>query len=168
MAFTVEDGTGVADANAYAAIAYVDTYHSDRGNTDWTGVDAVKQAAIIKATDYIDRRFVFKGVKEFTTNDLAFPRTYLYDRGGNLVEGIPAKLAMAVAEYARIALSQELFQNPVIDETGLRRIALREKVGPIETETKYAETNQIQILKPYPVADRLLSEFILDAGRAIR
>src|SRR5678815_4685019 len=55
MAFTVEDGSGVEDANAYIPIDYADEYFSDRAITTWTGSDAVKQAAIIKATDYIEK-----------------------------------------------------------------------------------------------------------------
>ena len=57
MAFTVEDGSGVEDANAYVEFAYVDEFHLDRGNTEWTGADSVKQSAIIRASEYIDKRF---------------------------------------------------------------------------------------------------------------
>jgi len=85
-----------------------------------------------------------------------------------LAEGIFGNLKMAISEYAFIALGQSLFFNPVIDETGLRRIGLREKVGPIETDTKYAETNQIQTIKPYPIADKLLQDYIYNPTRVIR
>lgn len=57
MAFVVEDGNGLPTANAYIDVAYADAYFADRAITAWTGADNVKQAAIIKATDYIDKAF---------------------------------------------------------------------------------------------------------------
>lgn len=168
MAFIVEDGTGVIDANAYAAVVDVDAYHLDRNNTDWTGTTTVKEAAIIKATDYIDRRFgaAMKGSREFPY--LEFPRLYLCDRAGILVVGIPKKLIFATAEYALRALTETLFLAPVVDETGLRRLSKREKVGPIEEEVRYAEANSVTTIKPFPIADYLLSEYLTAANRAIR
>lgn len=38
MAFVVEDGSGIANANAYITVAYADEYFSDRGNADWAGM----------------------------------------------------------------------------------------------------------------------------------
>lgn len=68
MAFIVEDGTGSnANANAYVDVAFVTTYLTDRNRqteNSWdSSTSAVQQASIIKATDYIDRKFFnrFKG-----------------------------------------------------------------------------------------------------------
>lgn len=73
MAFVVEDGTAKADATSYVTIAEADGYFADRGMTGWTGADAVKQSALIKATDYIEGRFGqrFIGSKKTTTQALA-------------------------------------------------------------------------------------------------
>ena len=50
-----EDGTGLASANAYVSIEFADEYFSARKNEAWAGLDsAAKEAAIIKATDYIE------------------------------------------------------------------------------------------------------------------
>jgi hypothetical protein len=38
MALEVEDGTGKADAEAYADVAYVDAFYTARGVTAWTDV----------------------------------------------------------------------------------------------------------------------------------
>lgn len=173
MAFTVEDGTGVTGANAYVDVTYADAYFSDRAVTAWTGDNAAKQAAIIKATDYIETRWGdrFLGSPEFLDprQPLGFPRTKLYDRAGQLVEGIPDNLKKATAEYALRALSGELMPDPTTDASGAVIVGNRQKVGPIETEVTYSTALGVQALKPYPAADRLLSQFIRGGGaRAVR
>ena len=69
----VEDGTVVANANAFVSLATCDTYHTLRGNATWTGTDALKEAAIIQATFYLDR-LRWKGFKTGMSNPLAWPR----------------------------------------------------------------------------------------------
>lgn len=164
MAFTVEDGTGLADANAYAAVAFVDSYHSDRGNATWTGTSIVKEQAIIRATDYVERRFGldFIGNKEFPdVQALSFPRINLYDREGYAVEGVPTKLKQAIAEYALRALSADLLADPASTD---KITTLREKIGPIETETRYSENLVGYDLPEYPAADALLAEYLASRG----
>jgi len=170
MTLVLEDGTGITAANAYTSAAAFKLYHKDRGN-DFTDGSSDIEKAIIKATDFIDRKFGgrFKGVKEFATeNDLEFPRLKLYNRAGVLVTGVPTKLAWATAEYAFRALTEELFLTPTIDETGLRRIGFREKTGPIEEDVKYAESTTRELNRPYPVADRLLVEYLKTANTLTR
>lgn len=79
MAFIVEDGSGVYNANAYMSVADVTTYLTERArNTAWSAATtANQQAAIIEATDYIEQRFGrrFKGMKEWT--DLSQARAVL-------------------------------------------------------------------------------------------
>lgn len=73
MAFLVEDGSGVNGANAYMTVAEADTYFTDRGIAGWTGVDTIKQTALIKATDFIEKRFSsrFLGQKQYDPNGAA-------------------------------------------------------------------------------------------------
>ncbi len=170
MTLILEDGTGIMDANAYTDAAAFKVYHKDRGNVFDAGGSEIEKA-IIKATDYIDRKFggKFKGVKEFASeNELEFPRLKLFNRAGVLVTDIPNKLAWATSEYALRALTEELFLTPVVDETGLRRIGFREKTGPIEEEVKYAESTTRELDQPYPVADRLLVEYLKTANTLTR
>lgn len=94
MAFIVEDGTAVPDANAYVSLAAANAYWDDRGaSAEWTAAsDAVKQQAIVKATEYIN--FAFAWVSEEAVYDqaLAWPR-YDYD-------GLPSELLNATARLA--------------------------------------------------------------------
>jgi hypothetical protein len=163
MAFTVEDGTGLEDSNALIAVAFADTYFTDRGNTAWTGADAVKQAAIIRATDYLCNRFTFLGDKYSEDQALEFPRVYEDIEDPQM----PVKMQQAVAEYAVRALSAVLAPDPETDDTGGRVISKREEVGPIKEETVYADSS-ISVLKPYPAADMLLRGLVDTARRVIR
>jgi hypothetical protein len=65
----VEDGSGIVGANSFATVAEADTYFADRGgNTVWDALaDADKEAALIVATDYIEKKFGtrFQGTKKF-------------------------------------------------------------------------------------------------------
>lgn len=69
MAFLVETGAGVPGANSYASVAFALAYLTDRARETENGwaasSTAAKQAALIAATDHIERRFGerFRGVK---------------------------------------------------------------------------------------------------------
>ena len=167
MAFTVEDETGLPEANAYVTVAEFKAYWDDRGfdYSSFTDPDDF-QVAIIKATDYIENRFRtrFKGSREFEDQSLSFPRLRLYDEDGRLVTGLPIRLKHATSEYTKRALSAELSPDFVTDDTGQRVVRKKEVVGPIEEETQYVEAGGIAIYRPYPTADALLEEYIIASG----
>lgn len=168
MAFTLEDGSGIEDANAYLTTAEADEYFADRAIIAWTGNDAVKQVAIITATDFVEKRFglQFGGSKEFQTvgdelqpQSLSFPRIQLfYPSTSVLVTGIPRDLKFAVAEYALRSLTISLMPDPIRDDTGGEVTRKREKIGPIEDETVYLPG--LNNIPSYPAADRLLTKFL--------
>lgn len=299
MALTVETGVGVRGADAYVTVAFVTSYLTARNRlteNNWSGLDAaVQEAAVIAATDYIEKRFqsrflgtrlvefedvnaigsiVFSGLptadQELTLGDqiykfvssltgaanevligvsgaatasnlaaailadaegegiifgsgteisrhateerfgstitltslaagssgdstvlsgtitnvaltafsggvdggsqpLSFPRENLYDRSGNLVEGIPLLLKQATAEYAVRAAAAQLLTDPTTDVYGGRVRRRLEKVGPIEEEIEYDPGTQgTELIKPYPAADRLLLPYLTSGSRVIR
>lgn len=125
MAFTPEDGTGVTDANSYVDIDFADDYHSLRGNAAWaSATEPQKQAALVKATDYVDQKYNFIGYETYEGQSLAWPRDY---EDENL--GIPAKLKQAIAELALEALTADL--NPNVAPAGQVK---RKKVDVVEVE----------------------------------
>lgn len=75
MTLIVETGLGIYQANSYAGRGFVRTYLRTRNKaTVWDAASEIEhEAALIGATDYIDRRFgrIFRGQKEFT--DLSVP-----------------------------------------------------------------------------------------------
>ena len=159
MAFTVEDGSGIVEANAYVPVAFADDHHADRGNSVWTSYDtATKQAAIIRATDYIDKRFgrKFRGFRKTLQQRLQWPRLSAFDDSGYLLGGdglLPDKLMRACAEYAlRAAFYTVLSPDPILpapqqsfeDGAPARGEAITgtvsrkvTRVGPVEEETSY-------------------------------
>jgi len=183
--FTVEDGTGLAGANAYASVASVDDYHSGRGFAGWDGTNAQKQAAIVRATDHVDRVFRsrFKGVKNSSSQALEWPRYGATDGSGYELSSteLPSALTNAIAEYALRSLLIGVLtpdpSSPVPAQTfavGESRqtspagdvIRSRDKVGPIESETEYRQ--QSAVLPRYPAADMMLADLLVPKGRAIR
>lgn len=72
MTLIIETGAGVRGANAYLNAAYVTAYLTERGReteNSWdSSTDAVKEASIIAATDYLEKRYFdrFKGQQKFT------------------------------------------------------------------------------------------------------
>lgn len=112
MAFTVEDGTGVAGANCYQSIVDLDAWHTDRGNTAWTGTEAVKQAAGIEATDYLTAKYKgrWRGYKTSDDQGLDYPRSGVTDVDGYAVDSdeLPRALLDSHAYLSLQALSGEL------------------------------------------------------------
>lgn len=164
MAFVVEDGTVVANANSFVTLAYADAYFLDRAITAWTGVQAVKESALIRATDYVNNRFNFLGTKYDEDQTLEFPRVYADSEDAEM----PDKLLKATCEYALRALTATLAPDPVTDTTGLQVQSKMTKVGPIEKEVVYKEGGTIYTFKPYPAADMLLKGLIDNTRRVIR
>lgn len=179
MAFTPEDGSGVAGANAYIEVTYADDHHGDRGNTAWAaGAAGDKQSAIIRATDYVDKRFGrrFRGFRQSRTQGLEWPRLSAFDNDDFLWQEIPDPLKKAVAEYALIALQlTDLLPIPArpfshIDPTtgevvstvsGQARFS-KEKVGPVEETTSYSDNSAlINRTKPSGSSSTLVTDFNL-------
>lgn len=160
--FTVEDGDGLEAANAYITEAEADDYHEGRGHTDWAALSSeAKQGAIVRATDYIDKRFGrrFRGFKSSSAQALEWPRIDATDNDDYLVNPVPRALVKACAEYALISARQgELAPAPnlpIPDEavadgaststsivTGEIK-SKTEKVGPLQESTSYVTSAEI-------------------------
>ena len=106
MSLIVEDGTGLATAQSYASAADATTYHTAHGNSAWTGTDAVKEAALVRATAWLDDAFYFRWpcVKLLNTQALEFPRLAAVDVDGYALDPVPASLKIALYEAALVEL----------------------------------------------------------------
>lgn len=75
MALIIETGVGVRNANAYVNSAYVTSYLTARNRqteNSWsTSSSTIQDAAVVAATDYVDKRFgpKFKGVPKVTFDE---------------------------------------------------------------------------------------------------
>jgi hypothetical protein len=169
QAFTVEDGSGISDSNAYIDIAYATQYHLDRGNDFWATTlnnptaDAKLaqcKAAIVRATFYIDKRFrtKFVGARQRFDQALAWPRIGAFDSDGYQFDSLPKQLQKACAEYAlRALIYQTLAPDPLrpvpgqdmTDGTSETEViagqvkSKRVQVGPISESTTYESAQDI-------------------------
>lgn len=133
MALIIENGTGVAGAEAYADVADCSAWavlfygHSLTGNT------ADKEAAIRRAVAYMDG-LAWKGTRTFGRGQsLAWPRT-----GSTDCEGlsIGANTIPPEVIYAQHVFARAEFQSPGIlaPSVNLGAVVRREKVDVIEQE----------------------------------
>lgn len=106
MSIVIEDGTGKADAQSYASAADATTYHTAHGNAAWTGSDALKEAALVRATAWLDDAFYYRwpSVKLLSTQALEFPRVAAMDNDGYALALVPAMLKAALYEAALVEI----------------------------------------------------------------
>lgn len=96
---------GAADANSYASLVEAAAYHTMRGNSTWTGTDADKEAALVRATQWLDGRYgdLWPGIRwKLREQSLDWPRVEAYDRDGTVVDydSIPPEVLSATCEAA--------------------------------------------------------------------
>lgn len=172
MALTVEDGTGLADAESYASVADADSYHALRGNTLWaTMSETEKEAALRRATDYLVQayRLRFKGTRVNGVQTLDWPRnfveredfTYATLNGYSYIGGayyypsddVPVEMVQACCLAAFKAASGDLAPD-------IEPLAIREKVGPIEVERAPGSSRVIR----YQALDNILAPLLKRGG----
>jgi len=154
MALIVEDGTVVENANSYITLEYLVNYWALRGTT-FTQDDETLINYIIKATQYIDMKYNFRGCSTEQEQDLSFPRLYLYDREGYLVIGIPKRLMKAVCESAKLLINgTNLFEA---EESGVGAKSVT--VGPIKTAYSYTNGNSVK--KTYNSIASYLKDYVV-------
>jgi len=167
--FTVEDGTGLSTANAYISLAFANDHHSGRGNVAWAGVSSKKQQAIVRATDYIDKRFGsrFVGVRRNSSQALEWPRLDAFDQDEFLLMGpfdnVPRQLQKACAEYALIALTLILgVDADLAPNTGTQSGDISSTsvtVGPISESFTFARSSSSRSGQSSVVSDSMIPEY---------
>lgn len=155
MAFTLQnDQGGVVGANAYIDVDFFTEYHNDRGQKFSCESNREIEQAIIRATDYLDKRFRFTGERLNIRQTTEWPRLDAHDIDDNTIIGIPPEVKEATAEYARIALGQDdLFPTPTRDETGRVVQSRSEGVGPLNEMVTFTAGAAFEMPR-YPTADR--------------
>jgi len=167
MAFVVETGAGLSDANAYLSVAAFKAYHDDRGNSYYGYSDTLIEQAIVRASDYLDTRFGFIGMRLQVTQSMEWPRTNAFYWDGRTASSmVPAEVMEAVAEYALRALSKSLTPDPVADSSGRNVQSETKTVGPISVSKQYSQAGSFVSFTPYPIVDNRLRELVL-TGRSV-
>lgn len=166
MSLSVQNSDGtVTDAAAYVSVTDFKAYHTARGNVLTAYSDAQIEVALTKATDYLDRRFLFVGYpRQGRTQTTKWPRWDAYDVDENLVSGIPVEVVQATCEYAFRALSAELDPDPTRDATGREIASISQTAGPVSESITYRDDGGGSTLPEYPAADQMLRRAGLVAG----
>lgn len=160
----VEDGTGLTDSNSYVSVVFADDYFSTRGVSKWeTLSNTEKEQMLIKATDYIDGIFQWKGKKLVSSQALRFPRENLYDYEGGKIEGVPTAVKQATCEAASlIADGTILFQTA--DSNG---DVVSEKIGELAfTYSKKQTSSSVTGITPYDSINTKLRGLFIDPTRS--
>ena len=151
MALTLiqEDGTGKADANAYASVADGDAYHEGHLYASaWTAAPTGnKEKALVMATRLIDAEFRFQGVKANTEQALQWPRAECRDPDGAqdlASDAVPKAVVDATCEMARELLVKDRTAAPAGE--GLKYL----NVG--STQTGYDKTDTPPVLSRVALA----------------
>ena len=140
MAFVVENGTGISNANSYASVAYYRTYWTERGRDVSAQTEAQIQAYLIRATDFIEKTFGdrWRGTRSTIVQSLGFPREGVVIDGISLPSDmLPSSLLMATAEYGYRA---SLYADPTL-------------------------ASNTWAMPSYPAADLLLRPLLTGGGR---
>jgi len=173
MALTVETGAIIADAESYVSVTDANAYHTARNNAGWTGADSLKEAALRRATSYIDWKYSrkWKGLRVAPAQPLMWPRNFVlqFEEEGFLGYAnspvyinsnvIPQCLKDAVCEAALRALTENMEDDTV---TGIKSKTIG---GVIETVfTGSSEDSR----KSYPIVERLLSSLLKSNNNLVR
>ena len=173
MSLIVQDSSGsIAGANSYNTVAEFKSYHNDRLNIWDTLVDSDLdiEAALIRATDYVDQRFSFVGKrKQGRLQTTEWPRINAWDIGRYYINDIPFEIKEAVNEYALRALSAPLVTDPDRDSTGGVIQSKSDTVGPLSESVSYVGGAAFTMPK-YPAADQKLkkSGLVISGGNVLR
>lgn len=156
----IEDGTGKADAQAYVNLTYVNQYFTDRQSSAWTGSDEVKEAAILKATAFLDGNYKYRGTILKSSQALRFPRTSIKDELDNDITGVPEAIKKASAELAVRALTINLAPDSVPTE-GRPVTMVSKAVGSIKKTVVYAKPSDVLNFPSFPEVFNLIRHLII-------
>lgn len=169
MAFVVETGEGLADANSYASHAGYVAYWTERGAGPTEGQEDIEKA-LVRATDFLGIRYRFVGQRATAAQGLEWPRVsayrgnFAFDARCVAIEGVPVEVLKATYELGKRALAGELAPDPVLDESGQTMVSSRDKLGPIETERTFTGGAASTWVKRFPAVDQLLRDLVVREG----
>lgn len=150
MALIVEDGTGMANAESLLSVADADAYHTAMGNAAWgAATTAQKEAALRRATQYLDARYQWQGDPLTATQALSWPR-----------EGVSWPVKRVQDACAELALRAVALGGLYTDQDAAA--IKQESIGPASV-TYDVTHNRGQVR--YTLVDDLLAGLVRNIGR---
>ncbi len=149
----VEDGSGIANSESYASVAYADLYHLNRGNSAWSALNAdKKEQALRKATDYLSAVYHEKwsGYKATYSQALDWPREEVPIKSSSIEQYlpnniIPSEVLNACCELAFKSISATLLPDvsrEVSSET-VDSLSVSYFQGNVSTQNENRFTNSL-------------------------
>jgi hypothetical protein len=156
MAFVIEDGTGIQDANAYVDISFVEGYLMGKRLAQFTAMsDSEKEAAIIAGSQLVDISYDWLGSRKTLEQGLSWPRLDV-EFDGFAVEGVPAAVKKATCEAVWLSMTEEsLFSNENNREVARERIEGAVDISYVSPKDKAKET-----VTRFEILDKLVKHFI--------
>lgn len=156
MSLVVEDGSGVADAEAYISVADADAYFAARGGVAWAALDtAGKEQALRRSTDYLEAAYAWRGERATTTQALSWPRACVVVDGVTVAsDSVPMAIQRANAELAVRASAGDLAADQAAQ-------VKQETVGPITVV--YADGARQGVR--YALVDALVAAYVRGGGQ---
>ena len=152
MPLTIEDGSGVADANSFVTVAEATAYAAARG-LSLPATDAEKEQLLVKAADYLlsveDR---FKGERVAADQALSWPRKDVYLYGS--LEPLPDNQIPKALKNAQCQLAVDLVNND-LQPTDQGKEVQTETVGPLSTTYFRSGTSVAQPAKALALLEPL-------------
>lgn len=146
-------------ANSYCSVAFADEYWQNRVGVqlwnDASTTNAMKEAALRQATSFLDSE-LWKGKKATAEQSLYWPRLYVVDRDGYLLDSstIPDKIKMACSELA----GELLVEDRTMDSGSTNIDEL--KIGPIS----FKFDNQSRHNPFSPLVKNLIEPYLIGNG----
>lgn len=157
---TVEDGTAKAGADTYGSLAAADLYHTEMGNSGWTGTDLERARMLRRGTRALDARYVgrLQGHKTTSGQALQWPRVNCVDEDANVIasDTIPARVQQAAFEMARAIGAAQTLDAP----SSVRQVT----AGSVSVT--FASGSAQRTILQY--VDELMRPFVVGQGRLVR
>ena len=153
MALIIEDGTGVANAQAYSDAADCITFATTYFGSSLTGSTAEKEATILRTVNFMNSLNWIGNPTFGRAQELSWPRTGVDDIGTGEIprEVIKAQHILARAEHAAIgtlAPSGSASGQVIKEKVDVIEITYAETQGGVESD-RVTVTDAMDLLAPF-------------------
>lgn len=170
MPLIVEDGSGLATAEAYASVADADVYFSARGYTLWATMStAEKEQALRRASDYMLQAYRqrWSGARADVAQALDWPREYVIVRDAQIgvpghVSYYPSDAVPPLVVQANCLLAFKAASGELSADLGVP--VVEEQVGPIRVRYQEGARQSVR----YKAIDDMLAAFLAGSESSVR
>ncbi|MCE2518033.1 MAG: hypothetical protein J4F41_09470 [Alphaproteobacteria bacterium] len=139
---------------SYVPQAEANTWFQERDHADWAELPEKSRAAyLLKASEWIDRYFQFRGRKQDALQVRSWPRIDAYADDGTALTGIPPELREAVLVLAPVFAEGDEAAEAML---GLGRRIKQQKIGGVEVVFDAPSAGEVsrmsRLLQPLLVA----------------